>query len=71
MPEMPIDPEYGRFVGGKPQDQDEEAGVAVEMPEIDDAELEELPDGSVRVRLDIKGPMEDMGTVLRPVYKIR
>jgi chaperonin GroES len=57
--QFPIDPEFGRFVGGQPQDQDEEAGVAVEMPEIDDAELEELPDGSVRVRLDTKGPMED------------
>jgi hypothetical protein len=58
MPEMPIDPEYGRFIGGQPQDQDEEAGVAVDMP-IDDAELEELPDGRVVVRLDTKGPMED------------
>ena len=54
--EFPIDPEFGRFVG--PQGQDEES-VTVDMPEIDDAELEELPDGSVRVRLDTKGPMED------------
>ena len=56
--QFPIDPEFGRFVGGEPQDQDEEAGVAVDMP-IDDAELEELPDGSVRVRLDTKGPRDD------------
>ena len=58
MPEMPIDPEYGRFIGGQPQDQDEEQGVAVDMP-LDDAELEELPDGRVRVRLDTKGPRDD------------
>ena len=57
--EFPIDPEYGRFVGGQPQDQDEEAGTAVEMPDLEDAELEELPDGRVRVRLDTRGPMED------------
>ena len=50
MPEMPIDPEYGRFIGGQPQDQDEEQGVAVDMP-LDDAELEELPDGRVRVQI--------------------
>mgnify|MGYP003332379701 FL=1 len=56
--EFPIDPEYGRFVGGQPQDQDEEQGVAVDMP-LDDAELEELPDGRVRVRLDTKGPRDD------------
>ena len=55
--EFPIDQEYNRFVGGQPQDQDEE--VAVDMPDMDDSELEELPDGSVVVKLDTKGPMED------------
>jgi chaperonin GroES len=56
--EFPIDPEFGRFIDGQPQDQDDEEGVIVDMP-LDDAELEELPDGSVIVRMDSKGPMED------------
>lgn len=56
--EFPIDPEFNRFVGGQPQDQDSEEGVMVDLP-MDDAELEELPDGSVVVRMDTKGPMED------------
>lgn len=57
--QFPIDPEYGRFVGGEPPDQDEEAGVEVEMPQLDDSELEELPDGSVVVHMTTKGPRED------------
>jgi chaperonin GroES len=56
--EFPIDPEFGRFIGGEPQDQDDEQGVIVDMP-MDDAEIEELPDGSAIVRMDSKGPMED------------
>lgn len=56
--EFPIDQEFNRFIGGQPQDQDEEDGVAVDMP-IDDSELEELPDGSVVVHMGTKGPMED------------
>ena len=60
--EMPIDPEYGRFVQGMPDDASaetppEEEGMEVEL-ELTDEDLEELPDGSVRVRLDTKGPME-------------
>jgi hypothetical protein len=55
--EFPVDPEYGRFVGGQQQEPQEE--VEVDMPEMDDAELEELPDGSVVVTLDTKGPMDD------------
>ena len=55
--EFPIDPEYNRFIDGQPQDQEEE--VPKEMPSMDDSELEELPDGSVVVTLDTKGPMED------------
>ena len=57
--QFPIDPEFGRFVGGEPPDQDEEAGVEVEMPRLDDSELEELPDGSVVVHMTTKGPRED------------
>jgi hypothetical protein len=56
--EFPIDPEFGRFIGSEPQDQDDEQGVIVDMP-MDDAEIEELPDGSAIVRMDSKGPMED------------
>ena len=55
--EFPIDPEFNRFIDGQPQDQAEE--VPEEMPDMDDSELEELPDGSVVVTLDTKGPMED------------
>jgi len=57
--QFPIDPEYGRFVGGEPPDQDEEAGVEVEMPRLEESELEELPDGSVVVHMTTKGPRED------------
>jgi hypothetical protein len=61
--QFPIDPEFNRFIGGNP-DQDVESGgeeveQVVDMPEMDDAELEELPDGSVVVTMDTKGPMED------------
>jgi hypothetical protein len=61
--QFPIDPEFNRFIGGNP-DQDVESGgeeveQVVDMPEMDDADLEELPDGSVVVTLDTKGPMED------------
>lgn len=61
--QFPIDPEFNRFIGGNP-DQDVESGdeeeqQLVDMPEMDDADLEELPDGSVVVTLDTKGPMED------------
>jgi hypothetical protein len=59
--QMPIDPEYGRFVQGTPGDaspeQPPEEAMEVEF-EVTDEDLEELPDGSVRVRLDTTGPME-------------
>ena len=54
--EFPIDPEFGRFIEGQPQD--EEPGEVVDI-QLDDSELEELPDGSVIVHMDTKGPMED------------
>ena len=61
--QFPIDPEYNRFVGGNP-DQNVESGSkeeaqVVDMPEMEDADLEELPDGSVVVTMDTKGPMDD------------
>jgi hypothetical protein len=58
--EFPIEPEYGRFVPGVPdqpeETQDEE--MEFELPDESD-ELEELPDGSVVVKMDTEGPMED------------
>ena len=61
--QMPIDPEFGRFVEGIPDDAspeqppEGEEGMEVEL-ELTDDDLEELPDGSVRVRLDTTGPMD-------------
>ena len=60
--QFPVDPEFNRFVGGNPDQADEAGGEeaqVVDMPDMDDAELEELPDGSVRVTMDTKGPMDD------------
>jgi hypothetical protein len=60
--EFPVDPEFGRFVQGMPNDESAEipeGEEGVEVPlELTDADLEELPDGSVRVKLDTTGPME-------------
>ena len=56
MPEMPIDPEFGRFIEGITMTP--EGGATVELPE-EFAEVEELPDGSAVVQLeDFKGPLE-------------
>jgi hypothetical protein len=56
MPEMPIEQEYGRYVDPMQDEEDLEEGLEVELPE-ESAELEELPDGSVRVHFDdLKGP---------------
>jgi hypothetical protein len=58
--EFPIEPEYGRFVQGiadePPELQEEQEEY--DLPD-DDSELEELPDGSVVVKMDTEGPMED------------
>lgn len=55
--EFPIDPEFNRFVGGEQQETPEEP-VEVEL-DLDESEIEELPDGSAIVRMEGKGPMED------------
>jgi len=58
--EFPIEPEYGRFVPGVP-DQPEETQddeMEFELPD-ESTELEELPDGSVVVSMETEGPMED------------
>jgi len=54
--QFPIDPEFDRHVQGQQQD---EEGTEVDMPEMDESELEELPDGSVIVHMPGKGPMDD------------
>ena len=59
--EMPIDQEFGRFVGpqsgsAEPAEGDEPIEVDLDFEESD---IEELPDGSAVVRMNVKGPMED------------
>jgi len=57
MPEMPIDPQFGRFIEGLKETAD--GGVEVELPP-ENAEVEELPDGSAVVKLeDFNGPSEN------------
>jgi hypothetical protein len=45
--EFPIEPEYNRFVPSieDPTAQTEEGEVEVEMPNLAEADIEELPDG--------------------------
>ena len=58
MPEMPIEQEYGRYIDPMQDEEDLEEGLEVEL-QNESAELEELPDGSVRVHFDdLKGPDE-------------
>jgi chaperonin GroES len=54
--EFPIDPEFGRFVEGIPDEEEQEVTVDLQL---DEAEIEELPDGSAVVTMDTEGPMED------------
>jgi len=57
MPEMPIDPEFGRFIAGITETED--GGALVDIAE-DEMEVEELEDGSAIVReAEFKGPEED------------
>ena len=60
--EMPIDPEFGRNIDGiSGMEEQEDGSVAVDMDiDLDDSEIEELPDGSAVVTMDeFKGPTED------------
>jgi chaperonin GroES len=55
--EFPVDPEFNRFIDGIKNTP--EGGVEVDMPP-EDAEVEELPDGSAVVNLEgFSGPEED------------
>ena len=55
--QFPIDQEFNRFIPGQQQEEPEEDQE--EELELDESELEELPDGSVIVRMPVKGPMEN------------
>ena len=55
--EFPVDPEFNRFIAGLKDVP--EAGVEIELPP-EDAEVEELEDGSARVVMgEFDGPEED------------
>ncbi|MFM2095244.1 MAG: hypothetical protein RIS70_2368 [Planctomycetota bacterium] len=59
--EMPIDPEFNRFVGPQSMSDASQTGeepVEVDL-DLDESDIEELPDGSAVVRVKTKGPMED------------
>ena len=56
--EMPIDPEFGRFIAGLTETPD--GGALVDMPEEEVADVEELEDGSAIVNLgEPVGPTQD------------
>jgi hypothetical protein len=55
--EMPIEQDYERYIDPVADDLEEDLDVEIDA---DEAELEELPDGSVVVKLgDLKGPLEN------------
>lgn len=55
--EMPIEQDYERYIDPVADDLEEDLNVEIDA---DEAELEELPDGSVVVKLDdLKGPLEN------------
>ena len=58
--EMPIDPEYGRFIDGEEEPVVEDEGFLVDF-EAEESNMEEQPDGSVIVTMDEKdyrGPLD-------------
>jgi hypothetical protein len=59
--EFPIDPEFNRFIEGIPDPtaEAEDGSVEVELPELTEADIEELPDGSAIVKMPTQGPMEN------------
>lgn len=58
MADMPIDPNFGRFIDGLQEHKD--GSATVELPEEEESEVEELPDGSAIVKMkDFKGPSDD------------
>ena len=62
--QFPIDPEFGRNIPGMgqqpPQPPDGQPGPEeVELPELPEADIEELPDGSAVVKMPVTGPLEN------------
>jgi hypothetical protein len=57
MPEMPVDPEFGRFIDGLQSNKD--GSATVEMEDDEENEVEEMPDGSAVVRMKTKTPDDD------------
>ena len=62
--QFPIDPEFGRNIPGMgqqpPQPPDGQPGTEeVELPELTEADIEELPDGSAVVKMPVTGPLEN------------
>lgn len=57
--QFPIDQEFNRFIPGQQQEEEETEEDQEEELQLDESELEELPDGSVIVRMPVKGPMEN------------
>jgi hypothetical protein len=57
MPEMPVDPEFGRFIDGLQSNKD--GSATVELEDDEENEVEELPDGSAVVRMKTKTPDDD------------
>lgn len=57
MPEMPVDPEFGRFIDGLQSNKD--GSATVELEDDEENEVEEMPDGSAVVRMKSKTPDDD------------
>lgn len=57
MPEMPVDPEFGRFIDGLQSNKD--GSATVELEDDEENEVEEMPDGSAVVRMKTKTPDDD------------
>jgi hypothetical protein len=57
MPEMPVDPEFGRFIDGLQSNKD--GSATVELEDDEENEVEEMPDGSAVVRMKTKTPEDD------------
>jgi chaperonin GroES len=57
MPEMPVDPEFGRFIDGLKTNPD--GSATVDLEDEEESEVEELPDGSAVVRMKTKTPEQD------------
>ena len=68
--QFPQDPNAGRFIDGlRDQQANADEGMEFEIPD-DEAEIEELPDGSAIVRMDTKGPTVTLQSIARATCHI-